>query len=158
MDETVREREERAIVRGLHAVNEELHKVNLSAWLEMGLSAAQLKALVTIASGGGRSITGLAGELGVGEPAASQVVEQLVRRGYVSRTADPEDRRRVVVTATEEGSELVSGLRQGRREHVQQWLASMDGDDVHALARGLGALAEAARDGRRPEPTDVPRP
>jgi DNA-binding MarR family transcriptional regulator len=158
MGETVRQHDERAIVRGLHAVNEELQKVNLSAWLGLGLPAAQLKALVTIASGGGRSITGLAGELGIGEPAASQVVEQLVRRGYVSRTADPEDRRRVVVTATEEGSELVSGLRQGRREHVEQWLASMDGEDIHALAQGLSALADAARDGRRPEPMDAPRP
>ncbi|KUK47393.1 MAG: Transcriptional regulator, MarR family [Actinobacteria bacterium 66_15] len=147
MSETIRERDEREIARGLHAVNEELHKVNLSAWLQLGLPAAQLKALVAIASGDGRSITGLAGELGIGEPAASQVVEQLVRRGYVSRDADPGDRRRVVVTTTEQGSELVSGLRQGRREHVHQWLGSLDDDDVHALARGLGALAQAARNG-----------
>ncbi|KUK47345.1 MAG: MarR family transcriptional regulator, partial [Actinobacteria bacterium 66_15] len=93
MSETIRERDERAIARGLHAVNEELHKVNLPAWLELGLPAAQLKALVRIASGDGLSITTLADELGIGEPAASQVVEQLVRRGHVSRTADPADRR-----------------------------------------------------------------
>jgi len=103
MGETIRERDERAIARGLHAVNEELHRVNLSAWLQLGLPAAQLKALVTVASGDGCSVTGLAGELGIGEPAASQVVEQLVRRGYVSRVADPGDRRRVVVSATEQG-------------------------------------------------------
>lgn len=147
MSETIRERDERAIARGLHAVNEELHRVNLSAWLELGLPAAQLKALVRIASSDGLSITNLADELGIGEPAASQVVEQLVRRGHVSRTADPADRRRAVVTTTEQGSGLVSGLRQGRGEHLHQWLASMDDDDVHALARGLSALADAACNG-----------
>lgn len=146
MVQQTRADDEREIARALHAVNEELHKVNLPAWLRLGLPAAQLKALVTIASGGGLSITGLATSLGIGEPAASQVVEQLVRRGYVAREQDREDRRRAVVTVTDAGRELVSELRQGRREHVHEWLASMSDDDVHALARGLTALAGAALD------------
>lgn len=144
MTESTRVRDEREITGALHAVNEELHKVNLPAWLGLGLPAAQLKALVTVASGDGHSITSLAGSLGIGEPAASQVVEQLVRRGYVTREQDPGDRRRAVVKTTGTGMELVSGLRQGRREHVHEWLASMSDEDVHALAHGLDALAAAA--------------
>lgn len=144
MPEPIRSRDEREIANTLHAVNEELHRVNLPAWLRLGLPAAQLKALVTIASAEGFSISDLATHLGIGEPAASQVVEQLVRRGHVARDQDPEDRRRAVVTATEQGKGLVSELRQGRREHVHEWLASMSDDDVSALARGLSALSEAA--------------
>lgn len=151
MTEQPRARDERVITQALQAVNEELHKVNLPAWLRLGLPAAQLKALVTVASGDGHSITGLAASLDIGEPAASQVVEQLVRRGYVARSQDPYDRRRVVVTATESGLDLVSELQQGRREHVHEWLASMSDDDVCALARGLSALARAAA--HSPEPT-----
>ena len=148
MAEHARSRDEREIANALHAVNEELHRVNLPAWIRLGLPAAQLKALVTIASGDGLSITGLAMSLGIGEPAASQVVEQLVQRGYVARKQDPVDRRRAVVTVTESGRDLVSGLRLGRREHVHEWLASMSDDDVSALARGLSALSEAALGGR----------
>ncbi|MBN2839874.1 MAG: MarR family transcriptional regulator [Coriobacteriia bacterium] len=144
MAESSRSRDEREIARTLRTVNEELHRVNLPAWLQLGLPAAQLKALITIARGDGHSITGLAADLGIGEPAASQVVEQLVRRGYAARMQDPGDRRRAVVTATVAGMELVSHLRQGRREHVHEWLGSLSDDDVRALARGLSALAEAA--------------
>ncbi len=144
MVESPRARDERAIARSLHAVNEELHKVNLPAWLRLGLPAAQLKALVTIASTDGLSVKGLATSLGIGEPASSQVVEQLVRRALVARAEDPADRRRVIVTATAAGTDLVSELRQGRREHVHEWLASMSDEDVHALARGLDSLAQAA--------------
>lgn len=128
----------------LRLINAELHRVSLPAWLRLGLPMAQLKALVALATVEGVSVTGLAHSLSIGEPAASQLVEQLVRRGYAQRVPDASDRRRVVVTATPVGAELVSELRQGRRLHVEQWLAAMRDDDVEALSRGLRALVQVA--------------
>ncbi|MCE5190512.1 MAG: MarR family transcriptional regulator [Actinomycetia bacterium] len=128
----------------LRLINSELHRVSLPAWLRLGLPMAQLKALVALASVEGVSVTGLAHSLSIGEPAASQLVEQLVRRGYAERVPDASDRRRVVVTATPVGAELVSELRQGRRQHIEQWLAAMQDDDVEALSRGLRALVDVA--------------
>lgn len=128
----------------LRLINSELQRVSLPTWLELGLPMAQLKALVALASVDGVSVTGLARNLTIGEPAASQLVEQLVRRGYAARVSDPEDRRRVVVNITPGGSDLVSELQHGRRHHVEQWLECMDEADVGALARGLRALVQAA--------------
>lgn len=142
---------ERQAVSDLRLVNAELQRVSLPAWLELGLPMAQLKALVALASAGGVSVTGLARSLAIGEPAASQLVEQLVRRGFAERTPDPNDRRRVVVTVTPRGADLVGELQQGRRQHVEQWLSAMDDDDVDALARGLNALMRVVRaDGDSP--------
>ncbi len=131
-------------ISDLRAVTSELHRVSLPVWLELGLPMAQLKALIVLASSDGMSVTGLARDLAIGEPAASQLVEQLVRRGYAERLPDAVDRRRVVVTVTATGTELVTELRQGRHRHVEAWLESMSDEDVDALSRGLHALAQAA--------------
>jgi len=131
-------------LRDLRYVSSALQRIGLTTWLELDLPSAQLKALVALASGEGVSVTGLARSLSIGEPAASQLVEQLVRRGYARRTPDANDRRKVVVSATPVGAGLVAELLQGRQHHVERWLAALDDAEVDALARGLAALASAA--------------
>ena len=42
-------------------------------------------------------------DMGVSKQTASQLVDTLVIRGYLERSADPDDRRRVLVTLTERG-------------------------------------------------------
>lgn len=137
------ESEARAI-KDLRLVTAALQRIGLPAWLNLDLPGSQLKALVALYGTDGSSVSALARSLSVGEPAASQLVEQLVRRGYARRTQDAADRRRVVVTITEAGSALASELFQGRERHVEQWLATMSDAEVDALARGVRALASAA--------------
>jgi len=144
MSTTTREATRNQAICDLRHVFSELQRVSVPAWLQLGLPMAQLKALVALDSAGGVSITELARSLSIGQPAASQLVEQLVRRGYAERITDSDDRRRVVVTVTPIGDELVSELLQGRHQHMEQWLSSMNDDDVDALARGLSALALVA--------------
>lgn len=152
---TSREDSEDDAVRDLRFINSELHRVSLPTWLQLGLPMAQLKALVALANANGVSVTGLACSLSIGEPAASQVVEQLVQRGYARRVPDAADRRRVVVTATTPGSDLVSELQHGRRQQVREWLAAMSADEVDALARGLRGLVSAAERGPGEELNDT---
>jgi DNA-binding MarR family transcriptional regulator len=144
MPSPARAASESQAARDLRTVNAELQRVSVPAWTQLGLPMAQLKALLALANSEGTSVTGLARTLEVGGPTTSELVEQLVRRGYAERTPDPSDRRRVIVTVTPTGSELVSELLQGRRKAVAQWLATMTDDDVDALALGLRALALAA--------------
>lgn len=155
MPTTPRDTSQSQAVRDLRFVNSELHRVSLPTWLKLGLPMAQLKALVAVASAEGVSVTGLARSLSIGEPAASQVVEQLVQRRYAERVEDAADRRRVVVTATSLGAELVSELMQGRQQQMEEWLASMDADEVDALARGLRGLASAAARGASESQADT---
>jgi DNA-binding MarR family transcriptional regulator len=42
-------------------------------------------------------------ELGVSKQAAGQLVDTLVMRGYLDRSVDPEDRRRLTISLTERG-------------------------------------------------------
>lgn len=137
-------REMAAIVDDLRAVYAAAQRVIVPTWLELDLSMVQFKAMVAVTNSPGLGVSQLAEQLSIGQPAASQLVEQLVKRGYVQRDADPEDRRRVRLVASEEGEMRLRELREGGREVLGQWLAELDCDELDALARGARALAQAA--------------
>src|SRR4051812_48597950 len=52
---------------------------------------------------GGVPLGQLVKELGVSKQSAGQLVDMLVLRGYIERTTDPTDRRKLTVTLTERG-------------------------------------------------------
>ena len=63
-----------------------------------GLSVPQFRLMLFVRRNPGVSLSGLADHLGTTLPAASQLVERLVRSGLVSRVQHPEARRRDVQT------------------------------------------------------------
>jgi DNA-binding MarR family transcriptional regulator len=69
--------------------------------------------------------------LRVSKQAAGQLVDTLVTRGYLDRTVDPEDRRRLTITLTERGRAAAAVIR-----------AAVDRVDVDLVALvGLDHLA-----------------
>lgn len=62
-------------------------------------------------------------------PAATGLVQRLEKLGYVRRTHEKEDRRKVTVTATKKGIRLVEGVRQemtGNLDKVRNLLEPME--------------------------------
>jgi len=57
----------------------------------------------------GAGLSEVVTDLGVSKQTASQLIDTLVVRGYVERSADPDDRRRVLLTLTERGG-VASGV------------------------------------------------
>lgn len=126
----------------------EIHARAASEWLSVDLSMAQLKALVWLARESGCTVSHLAETLHIGKPAASLLIDGLVHRGYVVRVQDTADRRRALTRLSPTGEELVTRLRAGGAEklkaEVAGWLSQLDAEHLHALATGLGALAQIA--------------
>lgn len=135
------------ILASYRTVGRAMDRVILPLLIERGITMAQFKALMAVSGAGeeGIAITALGGELSIGQPSASLIVDQLAKRGYAHRTPDETDRRRVLVRATPAGEELVAELRHGRRSTLQAWLSDVSDEDAEVLARGLFALAEAVR-------------
>ncbi|MDH7637220.1 MarR family winged helix-turn-helix transcriptional regulator [Sphingomonas oryzagri] len=94
---------------------------------------------------GGVPIGQLVRELGVTKQAAGQLVDALVLRGYLDRQADPEDRRKLIVTLTERGRAAASAQAAGRDRIDAELLAQVGQDDISAARRTLGALIEIGR-------------
>ena len=113
-------------------------------WLGLDLTMGQFKAMAALDLDGPLSIGGLGRALGLSEPAASLLVDQLEERGLARREQDSSDRRRILVTARPEALERVGAFRRGRAARVSGWLDRLAADDLEALTRGLAALADVA--------------
>ena len=136
-----------AIIADYRTVVRAMDRVVLPLLVERGISMAQFKALMSVTGAGdsGISITELGGALGIRQPSASLLVDQLAKSGYVVRRPDAADRRRVLVGSTRAGEELVNDLRHGRRSTFQAWLDRVGDEDAAAIARGMHVLAKAVQ-------------
>ena len=81
-------------------------------------------------------------ELGVSKQAARQLVDTLVTRGYLDRSPDPEDRRRLTITLTERGHAAAAVIRSAV-ERVEAGLVRRVGPEYVAHTRAtLASLIE----------------
>jgi DNA-binding MarR family transcriptional regulator len=95
-----------------------------------GLASARLSALSVLVFGGAMSLNELARAEQVRPPTMSRIVDALEAAGLARRTANQQDRRAVVIQATEKGAAI---LWQGRKRRVK------------FLARHLSRLSDAER-------------
>lgn len=80
--------------------------------------------------------------LGVSKQAVSQVIDVLVNRGYLTRSPDPGDRRRISLELTGRGQEVVDAVLHGVEDVDQRLLARVSADQVEAMRVALATLAE----------------
>lgn len=107
------------------------------------ISATQYRALAALAQRGPRNASVLAEELVVGRPAATKLVDRLARRRMIRRRRHPEDRRQVILEATDRGREIVKAVQACRRRRLARVLAELEPSAREALTRDLPALLEA---------------
>lgn len=72
-----------------------------------GLTGPQLVTLRAIGRLGPAPLSTLAKEVSIGQATFTGIIDRLERRGFVQRTRSTEDRRKVTVTLTEEGSRIL---------------------------------------------------
>ncbi|HEX3823414.1 MAG TPA: MarR family transcriptional regulator [Mycobacteriales bacterium] len=101
-----------------------------------------------IANHGGSAGDLIAG-LDVTKQAASQLIDTLVVRGYLSREADPADRRRQTIGLTERGREAARAIRAGIEDVDTELARLVSPAELVGLRAGLTALAEI-KDRMRP--------
>jgi len=117
----------------------------VSHWLMLELTFAQARALFMLAARKELTVSQLAKLLGVGNPTASILVQQLVERGLVTRTEHTTDRRHTIVRLSPKGAEIGAGRRKQRQKQWQRWLSHLSDDELNALARGLSAIVTVVK-------------
>jgi DNA-binding MarR family transcriptional regulator len=99
-----------------------------------------------LALGDGRaSIRELVGELGISKQGTGQLIDALVSRGYVERTASEEDRRQLLVSLTDRGAEAARTQGQARETIDAELRDRVGEEDVRRTRRTLAALIEMRR-------------
>ncbi|WP_409472986.1 MarR family winged helix-turn-helix transcriptional regulator [Streptomyces sp. HC307] len=89
----------------------------------------------------GATVTDLAAHLGITKQAASQLVDELVRKGYVERRPHPEDARARLVVLTRRGWACTRVAEEAAADVVREWSGLVGEAEVRALHRQLLRLA-----------------
>ncbi|WP_461085677.1 MarR family winged helix-turn-helix transcriptional regulator [Streptomyces deserti] len=81
----------------------------------------------------GATVTDLAAHLGVTKQAASQLVDEIVRKGYAERRPHPADARARLVVLTERGWACTRAAEEAAADAVRAWVGVLGEGEVRAL-------------------------
>jgi DNA-binding MarR family transcriptional regulator len=84
----------------------------------------------------------LAARLGIVPRSATSVVDDLEAAGLVARQPDPNDRRATLVDLTSDGQQILTTLREKRRDVMATQLSRLTPDEQQTLATLLQRLAD----------------
>lgn len=110
-----------------------------------GLTPVQAATVLAIQDGARRA-SEVARETSQHPSGASRVIESLVQIGVVDRDVDPEDRRAVVLTLTEHGSDRAAAVMASYQEALRRVVDAMPPDVMQDLVAGLETFLDLALD------------
>lgn len=108
---------------------------------EGGLGDAALAVLTRLHKHGPKSLTELSEHDRVSPASMSQTVNRLTSAGYAVRTRDPDDRRKVLFSATAAGDKLASAARAQRNAWLDEQLRALSAEDRAVIARATALLS-----------------
>jgi DNA-binding MarR family transcriptional regulator len=115
-----------------------------SAWIEKqcGVSGAQLWILQELHESPGMRVGELADKLAIHQTTTSNLLDTLVKKGYVAKARDPDDQRVVKLHLSEEGMILLQRAPTPARGLLPEALRKMDEQGLQDLNNGLGSLLQ----------------
>jgi DNA-binding MarR family transcriptional regulator len=117
---------------------------------ELGISGAQLFVLQRLREAQAVSLGALAERTHTDPSSVSVVVSRLVARGFVRRTASPEDARRAEIRLTPRGRALAQRAPEASQAQLVEALSALSEPTRRGLADGLSALVAAMNLGGSP--------
>jgi DNA-binding MarR family transcriptional regulator len=97
----------------------------------------------------GMSLSELAAEEGITAPALSGHVDRLERAGLIARVRSSDDRRRVGLRITDEGSRLLRRVRARRTTWLAERLRALEPEELEAVTAALPAMWRLLDEGGR---------
>ena len=108
---------------------------------ELDVSITHMKTLHVLADGGSElSVKELSDRLGLSLPGASRIVDALMRRGWLERREDPDDRRMKRVRITDEGRKVLDRIEAARLAGLEDYAASLSPEQRTRLSSALSDL------------------
>lgn len=108
------------------------------------ITLPQYRTLATLDAWGDLNVRDLAARLGVDRSTATRMCNRLAAAGLIDRTADPSDRRAVVISLSGPGRDVVQAVTRARRDNVARLLGSVPPPRREQLVDLFGEFAELA--------------
>jgi DNA-binding MarR family transcriptional regulator len=127
----------RRMVRGLRAAAESVER-------DLNISAAQLFVMSELAQLPAQSVKDLAQVTMTTHSTVSEVVGQLIAKGLVTRSVDPQDARRSVLRLTRHGGSLLRRSPRAIQQDLIEGFGRLRQAERRSLAKGLEKWLEAS--------------
>ena len=125
-------------------------------WLPLKLTMAQLKAVMLLVQSGGMRSRELANGLRIAPPAATPLVDRLVKQKLARRVDDAHDRRIVWIRPTTKAMALHDKLMQTNRVVLADVIAAVPAADQKKVQESVRLLLESAERVLRHQPAVKP--
>jgi DNA-binding MarR family transcriptional regulator len=104
------------------------------------IAPSQSRALGVLLQEGAIRLSDLSDHLRIAPRSVTEVVDALEQRGLVARRQDPNDRRAILVEATDEGRRVGTAIRAARAAEAEAFFGALSAADQAKLARILRQL------------------
>ncbi|HEY4198652.1 MAG TPA: MarR family transcriptional regulator [Mucilaginibacter sp.] len=126
---------------------------------EAGLQASEAECIDFLTDMGPSTAGALAKATGLTTGAITNLVDRLERAGFVKRSADPRDRRKVIVSVIAEKKEDIGAHYAGLAASVQELLSSYSQEELQFLIRYMSSLTNVYETVKHPDasPKQLPK-
>ena len=128
------------VLRQFRQIFQSVRKHFQSVEAACGISGSQLWALARITETPGLRVTELAAAMAIHQSTASNLIEHLVRAGYVQRVRSATDQRAVLLHPTESGQQVFAKAPQPLRGVLPEALSRLSPEELRALNGQLARL------------------
>jgi DNA-binding MarR family transcriptional regulator len=115
------------------------------------LSVPQFRTLTFVNRNPEGSLSDLADHLGLTLPSVSKLVDGLVKQKLITRRESTTDRRRLTLSLTKDGEDILRAARAATQDHLKDVLRELSADELSAIIRGLTLLQPLFAKGKREE-------
>ncbi len=113
---------------------------------QLGITARQATLLWLVKRKAGLALAELAAEEGISPPAMSGHVDRLEQAGLLERVRSDEDRRRVGLRVTDEGTRVLRSVRTRRTIWLTDRLGALERAELDAIDAAIPALTALLED------------
>jgi DNA-binding MarR family transcriptional regulator len=123
-----------------------------------GQGPARLSALSVLVFGGPRTLGELAAAERVKPPTMSRIVAGLKRSGLARIDQDAHDQRRVRISVTAKGEQLLHQARKRRIQALAETFGGLDNKQLEIMALAAAIIEQALRHGHSANNHEMPQP
>lgn len=131
-------------------VSKTFPKIHASLYLEslkeyaanINVNRTQLRALVFIKNNGEITMTDLCEKLNIEKGSLTTMVDDLTKKGYLTRTRDSRDRRKYILNLTNSGEEIAKDFLESLGNKLKARFLQLDEEDRNKFMESIKNLEE----------------
>ncbi len=113
------------------------------------LTIPQFRTLLFVHRNAGASLSEVANHMGLTLPTMSKLIDDLLKKGMLTRAEHPVDRRRLQLVATSHGVTIMEASKRGTLSYLSGELEKLSAEDRHKIVEAMKTLRSIFKDANK---------